>query len=205
MKENLVITIGRQYGSGGHEIGIKLAEALGIKVYDKELLTVAAQKSGMCREIFETNDEKPSSSFLYSLVTGGLGGNNLPINHKLFLAQFEAIRSIAYNEPCVIIGRCADYALEDYENLITVFIHADIEERKKRVMKRHNVPENKVVEEIMKTDKRRSSYYNFYSGNKWGNLDNYDITVDSGKLGIDKTVELLVNYVKLKQEIKNQK
>ena len=120
-----IITIGRQYGSGGREIGKKLADQLGIPFYDNELLDIAAKKSGICEELFQTNDEKPTSSLLYSLVMGSYGGNSLPFNHKIFLAQFDAIRSIADEGPCVIIGRCGDYALEDYPNLINIFIHAD--------------------------------------------------------------------------------
>lgn len=197
-----IITIGRQYGSGGREIGEKLAKELGIPFYDKELLTIAAKKSGIAEEFFESNDEKPTSSLLYSIVTGNYGGDSLPFNHKLFLAQFDAIRSIAKKGPCVIIGRCADYALEDYDNVVNVFIHADLDVRVKRAIKEYNIENVKVAEQVSKIDKKRAHYYNFYSGRKWGSLENYDLTVDSGVLGIDNTVELIKKFVELKDSLR---
>lgn len=194
-----IITIGRQYGSGGREIGKKLADQLGIPFYDNELLDIAAKKSGICEELFQTNDEKPTSSLLYSLVMGSYGGDSLPFNHKIFLAQFDAIRSIADEGPCVIIGRCGDYALEDYPNLINIFIHADLKLRIKRAIENYGIESGKAEDFVLKTDKKRASYYNFYSSRKWGNLDNYDLTVDSGFLGIDNTVELIKKFIELKE------
>ena len=134
MDERTVITIGREFGSGGHEIGMKLAEKLGIKCYDKELLQVAAKESGLCEELFASQDEKPTNSFLYSLVmdTYSLGYSNsyvdMPINHKVFLAQFDAIKKLAAKESCVIVGRCADYALEDDPFAVSVWIKASLDE-----------------------------------------------------------------------------
>ena len=200
MTDRFVVTIGRQYGSGGKIIGEKLAKALGIPFYDKELLTEAARKSGICQEMFESNDEKPTSSLLYSLVMGTYSGDSLPLNHKLFLAQFDAIRSLADKGSCVIIGRCADYALEDYKNVINVFIHAKMEDRIDRAVAQYGIDINKAEDIIIKTDKKRASYYNFYSSKKWGNVDNYDITVDSSVLGIDDTVKLLKEFVELKMK-----
>ena len=141
MDERTVITIGREFGSGGHEIGMKLAEKLGIKCYDKELLQVAAKESGLCEELFASQDEKPTNSFLYSLVmdTYSLGYSNsyvdMPINHKVFLAQFDAIKKLAAKESCVIVGRCADYALEDDPFAVSVWIKASLDERIKRIKK----------------------------------------------------------------------
>lgn len=200
MTDRFVVTIGRQYGSGGKIIGEKLAKALGVPFYDKELLTEAARKSGICQEMFESNDEKPTSSLLYSLVMGTYSGDSLPLNHKLFLAQFDAIRSLADKGSCVIIGRCADYALEDYKNVINVFIHAKMEDRIDRAVAQYGIDINKAEDIIIKTDKKRASYYNFYSSKKWGNVDNYDITVDSSVLGIDDTVKLLKEFVELKMK-----
>lgn len=200
MTDRFVVTIGRQYGSGGKIIGEKLAKALGVPFYDKELLTEAARKSGICQEMFESNDEKPTSSLLYSLVMVTYSGDSLPLNHKLFLAQFDAIRSLADKGSCVIIGRCADYALEDYKNVINVFIHAKMEDRIDRAVAQYGIDINKAEDIIIKTDKKRASYYNFYSSKKWGNVDNYDITVDSSVLGIDDTVKLLKEFVELKMK-----
>lgn len=205
MGRKAVITIGRQYGSGGKIIGEKLAKELGIPFYDKELLNVAAEKSGMCKEMFEHHDEKPTNSFLYSLVMGSYNGDNLPLNHKLFLAQFDAIRSIAEQGSCVIIGRCADYALEDYTNCINVFVHADIEERIKRAVNNYGLSEHNAREAITKIDKKRASYYNFYAGRKWGGIENYHITIDSGFIGIDNSVKLLKDFVEMYENFLDNK
>ena len=146
MKGNLVITIGRQCGSGGKKIGQMLAEKMGVKCYDKELLARAAKESGFCEELFETHDEKPTSSFLYSLVmdTYSLGYNtsaymDMPINHKIFLAQFDTIKKLADEESCVIVGRCADYALADYPNTVSVFVTGNDDDKVKYLMELYSV------------------------------------------------------------------
>lgn len=198
MIDKYIITIGRQYGSGGKIIGEKLAKKLGIPFYDKELLTEAARKSGICKEMFESNDEKPTNSLLYSLVMGTYSGDSLPLNHKLFLAQFDAIRSLADRGSCVIIGRCADYALEDYDNVINVFIHGKMEDRIERAVAQYGIEKDKAEDIINKTDKKRASYYNFYASKKWGALENYDMTIDSSTLGVDGTVDVISKMVELK-------
>lgn len=195
---NKVITIGREFGSGGREIGQKLAADLGIKCYDKELLDRAAKDSGLCKEIFENNDEKHNRSFLYSLVmdTYSMGYassiyGDMPINQKVFLAQFEAIKKLAEEESCVIVGRCADYALSDYPGLLSVFVHGDMDARIARIMRVRNLDAKKAKELIMKTDKQRSSHYNYYTSKEWGNSDSYHLCIDSGKFGIDGTVDMI--------------
>ena len=173
---NKIYTIGREFGSGGREVGEKLAAKLGIKLYDKELLQQAAKDSGFCEEIFENHDEKPTNSFLYSLVmdTYSVSGYSaapfldMPLNHKVFLAQFETIKKIAEKESCVIVGRCADYALSDNPDCINIFIHADLDVRIKNVSRNLNITENKARDIINKTDKQRASYYNYYTRKKWG-------------------------------------
>lgn len=196
------ITIGRQFGSGGHEIGVKLAKALQIKCYDKEILSEASKKSGLCEEIFHNNDEKPTSSFLYSLVMDVTGGSysgaaylDMPLNHKVFLAQFHTIQDIAKKESAIFIGRCADYALIDNPELIRIFIHAPLEDRITRIAKLHNLTANKAKDLILKTDKKRASYYNYYSNGKWGDAANYDLSVNSSLCGIDATVNLLEEFI----------
>ena len=176
---NLVIAIGREFGSGGKEIGQKLADRLNIKCYDSELLSIAAKNSGFCEEILKKNDEKPTNSFLYSLVmdTYSMSGYtsapfvDMPLNHKVFLAQFEAIKKIASEESCVIVGRCADYALAGNPDCVSVFIHADMDFRLKRIKAdtdKEFKDDNKVIDFINKTDKKRANYYNYYSSKKWG-------------------------------------
>ena len=200
-KTNTIITIGRQFGSAGREIGYKVAKDLGIKLYDKEMLARAAKESGLCEELFETHDEKPSNSFLYSLVmdTYSLGYSSgsyadMPINHKVFLAQFDAIKKIASEGPCILVGRCADYALADYPDCINIFIHSDMENRVKAVSKRLNITENKAKDLIQKKDKQRASYYNYYSSKRWGDSTSYHLTLDAGKLGIDGCVDMILKF-----------
>lgn len=204
MKTNAIITIGRQYGSGGREIGEKLAEKLAIPFYDKELLERAANDSGICKELFENHDEKPTSSFLYSLVmdTYSFGYSSaaftdMPINHKVFLAQFEAVKKLALEGPCVMVGRCADYALSEFHNCFSVFIHSDMESRIRRIAQKYGMKDNKARDAIQKTDKSRSSYYNYYTNKRWGDASSYHLSVDSGKLGIDKTVECIIQTLKV--------
>ena len=207
---NKIYTIGREFGSGGREVGEKLAAKLGIKLYDKELLQQAAKDSGFCEEIFENHDEKPTNSFLYSLVmdTYSVSGYSaapfldMPLNHKVFLAQFETIKKIAEKESCVIVGRCADYALSDNPDCINVFIHADLEVRIKNVSKNLNITENKARDIINKTDKQRASYYNYYTSKKWGDSKSYNLSLDAGKLGTDNCVEMILKFRELMDAMK---
>lgn len=199
MDDRIIISIGRQYGSGGREIGKKLAEIFNIDFYDKELITLAAKESGFSEEILKENDENHNGSFLYSLVMGTYtGGDNLPLNHKLFLAQFDTIKKLASEKSCVIIGRCADYALEYNPNCVKVFIHADLDSRIKRAIDVYGESPDKVEEVIKKTDKKRESYYNFYTGKKWGQMQNYDITINSAFSGIDGAVKAIADLVRVK-------
>lgn len=207
---NKIYTIGREFGSGGREVGEKLAAKLGIKLYDKELLQQAAKDSGFCEEIFENHDEKPTNSFLYSLVmdTYSVSGYSaapfldMPLNHKVFLAQFETIKKIAEKESCVIVGRCADYALSDNPDCINVFIHADMDIRIKNVSKNLNITENKARDIINKTDKQRASYYNYYTSKKWGDSKSYNLSLDAGKLGTDNCVEMILKFRELMDTMK---
>lgn len=206
MKTNTIITIGRQYGSAGREIGYKVADALDIKLYDKEMLDRAAKESGICQELFETHDEKPTNSFLYSLVmdTYSLGYTSgsytdMSINHKVFLAQFDAIKKIADEGPCILVGRCADYALEEYDNVISLFIHAGLDARIRRIARIYDLTDAKAKDLIIKTDKKRASYYNYYSNKKWGAADSYDMCLNSSMLGIDGTAEAIIKLVELKE------
>ena len=195
---NLVIAISREFGSGGKEIGQKLADRLNIKCYDSELLSIAAKNSGFCEEILKKNDEKPTNSFLYSLVmdTYSMSGYtsapfvDMPLNHKVFLAQFEAIKKIASEESCVIVGRCADYALAGNPDCVSVFIHADMDFRLKRIK--------------ADTDKG-ANYYKYYSSKKWGDSRSYDFCIDSSVLGIGKTVDMIIEYLKIRYPDENIK
>lgn len=206
MNGNLVITIGRECGSSGKIIGQMLAEKMGVKCYDKELLARAAKDSGLCEELFETHDEKPTNSFLYSLVmdTYSMGYTtsaymDMPINHKIFLAQFDSIKKLASEESCVIVGRCADYALEDFPNTVSVFISADEVDKVKKLMDMYDVSESKARDIMIKTDKKRSSYYNYYSSKRWGDSKSYDLCINRSAVGLDGTVQMILDFAAAKQ------
>ena len=204
MYMNTIITIGRQFGSGGREIGEMVANHFGIKCYDKELLSRAAKESGFCEEMIQNHDERPTNSFLYNLVmdTYSFGYNSssfvdMPISHKVFLAQFDTIKKIAQEGPCVIVGRCADYALSDFPNVLNLFITADEECKIKRIKERFEdiTTDDKAREMMNKKDKQRQSYYNYYSSKKWGRSDTYDLTINSSVLGIEGSVKLVTQFV----------
>ncbi len=193
--KKVIITIGRQYGSGGRQVGMKLAEKLGIKCYNNELLAEAAKESGLCAEVFEKIEEKPVSTFLY-FQAGKYDQGEMPLNHKVFLAQMQTIKKIAERESCVIVGRCADYVLKDRDDVINVFIHAPLEDRVQRVIERDGVAPGKAEKRVKKVDKERASYYNFYSTKRWGACDSYDICLDSSKFGIDGCAKIIEDLIK---------
>ena len=205
MSNNMIITIGRQFGSAGREIGYLLAEKYGIPLYDKEMLKRAAKESGICEEIFESHDEKPTNSFLYSLVMdtyslgySSSGYSDMPINHKVFLAQFDTIKKIADEGPCILVGRCADYALEEYDNVVNVFVYADLDVRIRRIARIYDLTDAKAKDLIIKTDKKRASYYNYYTNKDWGSAKSYDFCINSGKLGVEGTAKAIMEYIELR-------
>lgn len=200
-KTSTILTIGRQFGSAGREIGYKVAEDFQIKLYDKEMLDRAAKESGICQELFESHDEKPTNSFLYSLVMDNYSAyTDMPINHKVFLAQFDAIKKIADEGPCILVGRCSDYALEDYENVLRVFIHADIKDRVRRIARIYGLTDAKAKDMIIKKDKKRASYYNYYTNKRWSDAGSYDICINSSLLGIEGTAKAIEALMSLKEE-----
>ena len=200
--DRFIITIGRQFGSGGRAVGEKLAKKLDISFYDKELISLAAKESGISPEVFDNVDEKAANSLLYSLSMGlynfGSGFSamgDLPVNDKLYLLQHQIIKDIAEKENCVFVGRCADYVLRDNPNCVNIFIYADMEYRKQKAVKKHGIDENRAEHIITKTDKSRANYYSFYSGQKWGMAENYDLCINSAKLDEDCIVELIISYI----------
>lgn len=203
MSQKVIITIDREYGSGGRMIGKLLAERLGISFYNKEITEMAAKKSGMSEEAFEKVDETATSSLLYSVATGGyMFGNyvspqvDLPLNDKLFITQSEIIKNIANQESCVIVGRCADYILKDRSDVINIFIHADKETRKERAINEYGIAADKVEGYLHKIDKKRRTYYNYYAGEKWGNSTNYHLCLNSSVLGIEGAIHIIESFIK---------
>ena len=199
-----IITIGREFGSGGKEIGKKLSEALDIEFYDKELLEHTAKESGLCEEILKHHDEKRTASFLYSLVLepynaviAGSPYSDMPIDQKVFLAQYDTIKKLAENGSGIFVGRCADYVLADNDNVLSVFIHADNDFKLKRIMERYELSERKAMDLIVRKNKQRANFYNYYTSKKWGSAKSYDICIDSSKFGIDGTVEMIKNAIEV--------
>lgn len=199
---NKVITIGRQYGSGGREIGQKIADHYGIAFYDNELITRAAKESGFAEETFAKAEDKATNSLLYSLAMGinvygnqDFGFTGLSLDDRIFLAQSDVIRKVAEEGPCVIVGRCADYVLKEREDVVNLFVKASMSFRLERVVKEYGEEEKKAADTILKNDKRRSNYYNYHVGEKWTDLNNYDLVIRSDYAGIDQSVECICRYL----------
>ncbi len=200
---NNIITISRQFGSGGREIGEKLAKKLGIPYYDNEIISRAAKESGFAEAAFEHAEMKATNSLLYSLAMGmnaygnqDIGFTHLSLDDQLYLAQSNVIRKVAAEGPCVIVGRCADYVLRDVSNVVNIFIWAGIDARKRRAVEKYHLKESKAEEEILRTDKRRANYYNYHASEKWGRAENYHLSVRSDYVGIDNAVECILSYLR---------
>lgn len=197
MSKKTIITISRQFGSGGREVGKKLAEALNIPFYDKELIELAAKESGIDEELFEDEEYRTSRGFyLLGAIGFTLGSpitsiSEMSLNDRLFLVQSETIETIADKGPCVIVGRCADYVLANHPDTLSVFIHADMKDRKERAIHSYEIDERNVEASMTKIDKRRANYYNYYTDRKWGSAENYDVVLNSSKFGVDGCVALL--------------
>lgn len=204
MTGNFAITIGRQLGSGGREIGKKIAEELGIAFYDKELLQIASRESGLGKEFFEQMDEKKSHSIFGGLLnlqntfSDEFYTNYYLSNETLFKIQSDVIRNLAERESCLFLGRCADYVLKDSPRRLNVFISADPEERIRRTAALRQVSETKAREIIIKTDKKRAEYYRFYSNKTWGAAESYHLCINSSVLGIEETAAFLLRFIRQK-------
>ena len=190
---NRVITISRQFGSGGRTIGRQVAEKLGIPCYDQELMEKLAEKSGFTKEyIKERSEYTERGGWLANALSGRIGGGMNNQDH-IWIAQRELILELANQGPCVIVGRCADYILKDQANCLNVFIHAGMEHRAKRIVEQYGEREDAPEKRLRDKDKRRKAYYQFYTDTEWGRAENYHVALDSGALGIDKCVELIVS------------
>ena len=201
MDQKIILTIGRQFGSGGREIGQKLAKALGIAYYDKELMAVAAKESGLCEEVFEKADERASSGLAYAFTMGySYMGMFTPYtdilsNDGLFKLQSDAIRTLAEKESCILVGRCADYILRDDPACLSFFIHSCMESRIQRIVERQQVTVEQAKELMNKTDKSRAAYYNYYTNKSWGVASSYNFSIDASVLGVDETVAFMKSFV----------
>lgn len=203
--DKVVITIARQYGSGGRTIGEMLAKDLGIKYYDRELLKLASDESGINEQLFETADEKLKSTRLFKIAKKIYNGELIPpesdeftSNDNLFNYQAKIIKELAEAESCVIIGRCADYILKDFPNVLSVFIHAPEDFCITEAMKKLSMPLKEIDKYIVKTDRRKAEYYKYYTGREWTDARNYDLCLDSSKLGFERCMEEIKAYIRVR-------
>ncbi len=199
--DNIIINVGRQLGSGGHDIGRMLALDFNAKYYDRELLNLAAKESGFSEKIFEENDEK--KGFLRGLLnvqTPHLGGGNLYKSNfsqeSLFQFQSDAIRKAAKEGSCVFVGRCADYILRDFKNVVNIFVTASMDFRINQVMVKRNITREEARHFIEHGESRRAQYYNYYTGKKWGAAESYDLCIDSSILGLVETEKLIADLIR---------
>lgn len=184
-----IITIAREYGSAGRIIAKKVSEKLGIQYYDNEIIDMAAKELGYDIETIRKNAETKTSSFMYSLATTT---NSLPLYDQVFITQSKVIRHLAQKGSCIIVNGVADYVLEDYDHVLKVFVHAPLESRMKRVQEEYKEEHRDYKKYVLSRDKRRSTYYNYYTTNKWGQIKNFDLTINSD-LGIDEVVKTIVS------------
>lgn len=204
MQNKIILTIGRQFGSGGREIGQKLAEALGITYYDKELMAIAAEESGLSKEFFEKADERASSGLSYAFTVGfSYMGMFTPYtdilsNDGLFKFQSDAIRKLAAEKSCVLVGRCADYILRDDPDCLSFFIHNTMENRIQRILASQTITVEQAKDLLTKTDKSRAAYYNYYTNKEWGMASSYNFSIDVSVLGVDETVAFMKSFVERK-------
>lgn len=199
MEKKIIVTIGRQMGSGGRLVARKLAEELNIPYYDKEVIEEASKNSGFSKEFLEKNDEKTPNSLLYAFAMNTyscVGDNGLPVGTRLYLAQFEAIKNVAAKGSCVLVGRCADYFLREEKGLVRVFISADYKDRLYHVAKAKGLKEKEAREIIKKSDKSRAAYYDFNTDGKWGEAANYDLCLNTTRIGIDGCVRIIKEFIK---------
>ena len=207
MAENkkFVITVGRQYGSGGAEMAKRLGERLGLHVYDKEILKMTSEESGIRESYFHLADEKAGNKLLYRIIHSLIPENGTPSlgsdlisSDNLFRFQSSVIRKLAQEESCIIIGRCADYVLDGTENLVRIFVYAEIEERINKVREKGYFPEEDILKNIKRIDRERRDYYRYYTGKSWENLENYDLMINTTKLSYDEMVECVIDYLKMR-------
>lgn len=202
--KNFVVTIARENGSGGREIGEKLAQKLGVAFYNRDLLRLASDESGISEELFAQSDEQVKNTLLFKVAKDAYKGEVIPpdsdefiSNENLFRYQARVILELAHTKSCVLIGRCADYILKDEPNVLRVFIHAPEKKRIETLMVRHHTDREDAVRLMEKVDKRRAAYYHTFTGSNWRDASHYDLSLDSGKLGEDGCIERIAAYLEL--------
>lgn len=198
-----IITISREFGTGARTIGQKLAEELGFAYYDRAIIQMAAEKSGLSPDFIAKNEEKANNNFLFNIATSAYisSGINLqytvPVNDRAFIAQSDVIREVASQGNCVIIGRCANYVLNDHPNVMKVFVRAEKPDRIARCINEYGYDPKTVEAELAKIDKGRASYYKYYTGASWKDMDNYDICINTSRTDVDLAVKALADFAKI--------
>lgn len=200
-----VITISREFGSGGRLIGKKLAAKLDIPCYDRTIIQKTSEKSGLTPEFIARAEERARSRFHMSLSPIGVGvpsftRHGVPVSHQAFFAQAEVIRELADAGNCVIVGRCSDYILEGRNDCLKIFIHADMDTRIKRCMEDYHLSGDKIRERVSQMDRGRANYYNYYTGHNWGDMRRYDLAINSSTTGIDGAVDLIASVLEYRKE-----
>lgn len=200
--KKFALSISRQYGCGARETGELIAKHTGAKYYDRALLARIAAEDGINPDLLDYYDEKPVNSFLYTASTEGISMTfsnlQMPMDERVFQATAKAIRSAADESSCIIVGRCGDYVLRERPELVTVFLHADLESRMQRAIHVYGMAEKGCREKIQKIDRRRAQYHSFFSCQKWGTGDGYDLNIDVSKLGAEGTAKLIEDYLRLR-------
>lgn len=196
-----IVTIGREFCTGGQEVAQRVAQELGVKLYDKELITLAAKKSGLSEEAIAASEKQHTHSLLYNMYTIG---NELPLADQVFILESRIIKELAEEGPCVVLGRSADYVLRERDNVLSVFMYAPMEYRRQyalrgRVEQAQSISDKELEERIRKEDKKRAQYYNYYTQNRWGDAHNYDLTLNAA-LGEDTCVQLILDAVRAKEK-----
>ena len=197
MRNPLIITIGREYGSGGRQIGELVAKTLGIAYYDKKLITLAAQKSGLSDEFIANNEQRVRNGFMQNLAasaaysSGFFSSQYLPLSESIFISEAQVIRDIAAKESAVIVGRCADFILKDRPDTLHIFIHSDMEHRAERIVRLYGETKQTPQKRLQEKDSKRKVYYKHYTNCNWGEAENYDLCLDSGTLGVDKCADII--------------
>ena len=202
---NFVISISREFGSGGRLIGKRLAAQLGIPCYDRSIIQKTSEKSGLSPDFIARAEERARSRFHLSISPIGIGTpayvqQGVPVTHQAFFAQAEVIRDLADQGPCVIVGRCSDYVLSERKNCIKVFVHGDMASRVKRCVEEYHIPSDDMERRITQMDRGRANYYNFYTGRTWGEMRQYDLTINSGAIGIEGSVAMIADLIKFREE-----
>lgn len=206
MDKRIVVTVSREFGSGGRIIGKMVADKLGIPYYDREIIELSAQSAGFSEEFVENNEQKVKNKFFHNFIYAGdymngySGTVHVSMADKLFISSCETIEKIAENS-CVIVGRCADFVLKDRKDVFNIFIYADLEHKVKRAVEKYGVKPDKAKQEVKRTDKHRANHYEYYTERKWGERNNYHLCVNSGLIGVENCAELIADAVKDYMEV----